>query len=146
MKIRLLKKKEIIQASKIVGKAYSKEWGKNSVSELNLIFNKEALNPVYLAVEEKGQIIAFIGYCTAWMDYSVREITWVNVLPEFQGKGIGTILIKEAIKRIKKEKTKYKPKIILLSCKKHLVHFYEEFGFRKAYPIGKDFLMGLKIK
>jgi len=66
----------------------------------------------------------------------------VNVLPEYQGKGIGTFLVKKAIDRIKKKR---EARFVLLATKKP--RFYNKFGFKVISKIGKGeclMILGLK--
>jgi len=146
MKIRLLKKNEINKVVKIVKENYSEKWAKIYKPEIFAMFNNKESRPKYFVVEENKKLIGFAGYCQSWMDYQIYEITWINIIPEFQHKGIGTLLILKLIQKIKKEKTCSKPCLILLTCENKLINFYTKFGFKLILGINKkESLMGLKL-
>ena len=133
MKIRNLKKEDIPKLSEIVSSNYSKKYGKTSKIELTASFANKTIPPKYLVTEESGKLLGFAGYMDAWMDYHLAEIFWVNVHPDFQKKGIGTKLVSDIIKKIKKSKKK----MILLTTEKP--KFYSErFGFEIISKIGES--------
>lgn len=148
MILRLLKKSDIKQASAIVGKNYSKKWEKSSAKELQSMFSNAAIKPVYWVAEEKGKILGFAGYTQSWMDYSIFEIFWVNVLPARQSGGIGKQLVAKVISEIKKNKGAC---LILLTANqgKLMTHYYKKyFGFKNLQIFEKQShrLMVLKIE
>ena len=57
IKIRALKKKDIKQASKIVGLNYSKKYEKLAMKEIGLMFKNKYMSPEYIVAEDKGKII-----------------------------------------------------------------------------------------
>ena len=145
MKIRLLKKADIRQASAIVGKNYSKKWQKTSAAELASMFSNAAVRPVYYVAEEGNTIIGLIGFTQSWMDYNIYQIFWVNVDPARQKQGIGKILVARAIKEIKKKKKSY---LIQLTANIPNSKYYaRHFGFKTIELFGPDpyHLMSLSI-
>lgn len=145
MKIRNLKKEDISLLSKIVSLNYSKKFGENSKKEILAHFENKTIPPQYLVAEENGKIMGFAGYIQSWMDYSVYNLFWVNIHPDFQGKGIGKKLVSTVIKKIKNVRGQNKAKMILLTTTKP--KFYSDnFGFKIMSNLGKDeFLMGLSF-
>ena len=114
------------------------------LQELNEMFSDSLIKPIYILAEERGEILAFGGFIYSWVDNNVFNIFWVNVDSKHQGRGIGSKLMKEIIRRIKKAKNP-EAKLITLSCK--LPNFYEKLGFKK---MGEKYdrnyvLMSLKI-
>jgi ribosomal protein S18 acetylase RimI-like enzyme len=104
MKIRLLQKSDIDQAAAIVGRNYSKKYEKSSHLELSDMFDAGVIKPTYFVAEEDDKIIALAGFIQSWMDYSLYEIFWVNVLPEKQRLGLGQKMVWRLISEIKKKK------------------------------------------
>jgi GNAT superfamily N-acetyltransferase len=134
MKIRLLKKKEIRQASVIVGLNYNKKYKKSSTLELKDMFGNGAVKPVYFVAEEKGKIIGFAGFIQSWMDYNIYQIFWVNVLPELQRKGIGKKLVMKVINEIRKKKD---ARLILLTTN-YPKYYKDHWNFRTIEMFGEN--------
>ncbi|MFA5211349.1 MAG: GNAT family N-acetyltransferase [Patescibacteria group bacterium] len=142
MKIRTLKKTDIKKASRIIGQNYSKLYEKKSLLELEAMFKNHAVIPNYLVVEEKEEIVGLAGYVQSWMDYNIYEIFWVNVLPQYQRMGIGTMLVKKILNIIKKSNSEA---TILLTTDKPM--FYsKKFNFKilSTFEKAKEYLMVLK--
>lgn len=55
------------------------------------------------------------------------------VHPDFAGQGLGQVLLKSYVQRIKDSGV---AKRIALLCREHLVGFYEKAGFKKVGPSG----------
>ncbi len=135
IKIRLLKKTDIKEAAKIVGKNYNKKWQITSSLEIKSMFSNSAIKPVYYVAEEKGKIIGFAGFIQSWMDYNIYQIFWVNVLPERQGQGIGRKIVSKIISEIKKKKT---ANLIQLTASiKNAPYYKKQFGFKTIERFGK---------
>lgn len=139
--------KDVIAASKIVGRNYSKLYEKFSAKEIGAAFTNSVIPPKYLIATENKILLGFCGYIQSWMDYGVYQIFWVNVIPEEQGNGIGSSLVKAAIDKIKGIKGNGEATMILLTAKGKNVGFYQKkFGFKKFHWLDEDeYLMGLKI-
>ena len=130
MKIRLLQKKDIRSAAKIVGLNYSLEYERKSTLELKDMFGHSAIKPVYYVAEDKKKIVDFAGFIQSWMDYNIYQIFWVNVLPEKQRQGIGKELVARIIKEIRKKKD---AQLILLTADgntKNEKYYQKYFGFK----------------
>lgn len=144
MKIRQIKEREIDVASKIVGLNYSKEYEKRSKREIEAMFRDYAVKPKYLVAEHNGKIVGFAGYIQSWIDYHIYQIFWVNVLPKYQKKGIGTALVRKIIQIIKIKHGEDKAYLILLTTS--LPKFYERLGFETLLKLKRNnHLMILKI-
>ena len=120
---------------------YPKRYYKSVKRELLSAFKNYAYKPKYIVAEDGGNVVGFAGYINSWMDYHIYQIFWVNVHPKFQGRGIGTALMKRAIKEIKKNKGDAKPyAILLIDTSKH-PPFYRRLGFERVMGVkktGKD--------
>lgn len=142
MKIRRARESDALALSKIVGMNYSKKYGKRAKLEIEAMFKNYVYKPEYFVAEHNGKIMGFAGCIQSWMDYSIYQIFWVNVLREYQGKGTGTLLVERALRVIKKKR---EAKFVLLTTKKP--SFYRKFGFRILIKIGKnEYLMSLNLK
>ncbi|MFA6158453.1 MAG: GNAT family N-acetyltransferase [Candidatus Paceibacterota bacterium] len=145
MNIRLLTKRDVAAAAAIVGRNYSKEYEKSSTLEIQSMFGDSAVSPVYYGAEEGGQLVGFAGYIQSWMDYYIYQIFWVNVLPEFQGRGIGKKLVATLIDEIRKDK---KAALIQITVTPENIDFYKKhFDFKIIEPFGEptEYLMSLNL-
>jgi ribosomal protein S18 acetylase RimI-like enzyme len=148
MQIRLLKKSEIKSAAALVGKNYSKKYELSCTRELEDMFGKSAVKPVYFVAAEKDKIIGFAGFMQSWMDYNIYQIFWVNVLPEKQRLGIGKKLVARVIREIRKKKDAC---LILLTAnaeKKNDLYYQKNFGFKtiEVFDRGTYRLLALSLE
>ena len=129
----------------MVGRNYTQSDKKASALEMRAMFGSSPIRPVYYVAEEKGQIVGLIGTTLSWMSYDIYQIFWVNVLPERQRSGIGSLLIEHAIDQIGKNKN---ASLVQLTGAPQKAPFYRRFGFRKVLTFGckGDFLMSLKLR
>lgn len=86
-----------------------------------------------VAVFEK-RVVGHIFFSRVWVDAAGRIVTGMGlapmaVLPQFQNRGIGSQLVKEGIKRLRKLGC---PFIVVLGHD----HFYPRFGFERASNYG----------
>lgn len=81
-----------------------------------------------------------VGFVMYYSNQGVAEIGWMGVKPEFQGKGIGTLLIN----RVKEELTKNRCSTLIVKTLDESVDykpyeqtraFYLSMGFRKSHVI-----------
>ncbi len=95
----------------------------------------------FIVAEKDGKVIGFVNGCTTnqpelpdelYHDVSLHKpdgtyqtVFGLNVLPEYRREGIAALLVNELI-RLSKERGR---KGIVLTCKDHLVHYYERLGF-----------------
>lgn len=95
----------------------------------------------FLVAEENDRVVGFInGCCTnhqslpdelyhhpSWHQLNgiYQTVFGLDVLPEFCHQGIASLLLKEFINLAKKRGKKG----MILTCKDHLIHYYEKFGF-----------------
>lgn len=133
-----MKKEDVITCASIVGANYSKKYQKSSTFELLDMFNKISIKPTYFVAEEKEELVGFAGFIQSWMDYNIYQIFWVNVLPEWQGKGIGKALVAKIITEIRKNKKAY---LILLTADsdvKNNIYYKKHFGFKTLQKFDSD--------
>ncbi len=144
IKLRYLKKDEIEEAIKIVEINYSKEDALWAKKELIGIFqpdkDKIRYSDAIGAIGKlSGKILGFAVFNSSWISDVVAELFWVNVLPNYQHVGIGSLLIKEVIKRLKQinKSDRYKPTVLILCCKNSLIRFYNKFGFKTISRVSR---------
>lgn len=73
---------------------------------------------------ETGRVVGFVGALTDHVQGAF--ITLLEVLPAYQGQGIGQALMEQMLERLSHIQT------IELMCDADLVPFYERFGMRPA--------------
>lgn len=142
IKLRPLKKSDILSAAKIIGENYSAAYQRSSTKEMRAMFEPGVVKPYYLVAEENKKIIGFGGYMQSWMDYEIYTLFWLNVQKKYQGNGVGTKIVKKLIQLIKRKN----PVFILLSTDRP--GFYTRFGFKKLryFKSNGYTVMGLTIK
>jgi ribosomal-protein-alanine N-acetyltransferase len=119
--------KELISVERIVYKG-SIPWTKSAfISELYSKYTHQ-----YLCILFEDQIIGFIGIRLKLGD---GHITNVATLPEYQGRGIGSFLIKEVEKFAKKNRCKSLSLEVRIS-NRDAQRLYRQFGFesRRILP------------
>lgn len=102
-------------------------WTKQPTQE---IFEKILKNSsVVVTAVESGQVI---GFATALTDNAIAAyISLIEVLPEYQGKGVGSALIKRILERLG---DLY---MIDTVCDENLVGFYDKFGMKRGIAMSK---------
>ena len=128
MKFRKAKKKDIPQMFEIIKINNPNYPKKLALKELQEMFSDSLLKPTYIIAEDKGKIVAFNGYISSWVDNLVVNFFWLNVHPDYMGKGIGFKLVDNFIKCIRDPKEKPRAKIITISTK--IPSFFKKFGFK----------------
>lgn len=91
------------------------------------MFTGHWLKPTYIVAEEHGKIIGFGGSSESWMDTSVAELFWINVVKNNQRNGAGKRIVAKIIRELKR-----KYRTILLSTT--IPRFYAQFGFKSISP------------
>lgn len=102
----------------------------------------KAYKETFIAAEKDGRIIGFINGCvtkqrkitddlyssTALHDDEMpyQMVFGIDVIPEEQHKGYAIMLMNEYIKHARERKKE----LITLTCKEHLIGFYEQFGYK----------------
>ena len=102
----------------------------------------EAFPESFLVAEQEGRIVGFINGCvtdermirdemfedTAYHkpDGAYQSIFGLDVAPEWQHRGLAGDLMKHLIEDARKRGRKG----LILTCKEHLIGFYERFGYR----------------
>ncbi|CAH0995708.1 hypothetical protein EMA8858_01833 [Emticicia aquatica] len=92
-------------------------------SDLNDFLDNHLEN--YFVVEVENEVLACGGFNTS-EDEKIIRISWDIVHPQFQGKGLGSKLIKFRIQKIKEIKN---IEIIVVRTSQLVYQFYEKFGF-----------------
>ncbi|MCL4361777.1 GNAT family N-acetyltransferase [Candidatus Dependentiae bacterium] len=80
-----------------------------------------------------GQLVGTVGAVRMWHDqeYMKHIVTIVGlyVLPEFRKKGIGTLLMKKLIDKLKKDSTIGQVILLVTETQKTAINLYEKIGF-----------------
>lgn len=135
--VRLLERQDIPAAVDIVTQNYpeEQEYIARVRGELESAFGNGVFRPSYVAAEENGVVVGFAGYMQAAMDYDVYEVFWVNVAPAFQGRGVGSALVDEVLRRV----TSAGAKTVLLTTT--TPEWYERWGFSVLLKHSGDYVL-----
>ena len=80
--------------------------------------------PRFVVAEDGGEIVG-VGQVKQHRD-GTRELASIAVIPERQGKGIGSAIIRELLGR--------ETGVVHLTCRSQLQGYYERFGFMRLEP------------
>jgi [ribosomal protein S18]-alanine N-acetyltransferase len=96
---------------------------------------------MYYVYEVEGEVIGFAGMMPSWIMQDVWDFIWINIYPDFQGKGIGKALTLHRIREVRK----FKGAVIHLMTQKPA--FFIQFGFRAVHLYRDDwYLMARQLK
>ena len=96
--------------------------------------------------EENRDIRGYLGYAPSRINYRVYQIFSVVVDPDYQNRGIGSRLVKQAIDEIKSQRREKKDDyLILLTSVKP--KYFKRFGFKTLTKIkvNESCLMALRL-
>ena len=79
----------------------------------------------FIVAEERGEVVG-VGQVKPHRD-GTRELASIAVVPERQGRGIGSEIVKALIAREHGE-------VLFLTCRAQLQGYYERFGFHRLEP------------
>lgn len=92
--IRLMEERDLDAIMEVETQCFTLPWSREAFyNELHQ--NRFAY---YLVLEEDGKVI---GYCGAWLVVDEAHITNIAVLPAYQGKGFGEVLLSSMIAECK---------------------------------------------
>ncbi|MDU4660891.1 MAG: GNAT family N-acetyltransferase [Clostridium butyricum] len=139
MNIRLATKEDLNEIIKIESICFPEA---EAAKESDFQKRFDAFKENFIIAEDNGKIIGFINGCTTDLpklpdelyhnaqlhkkhgDY--QTIFGLNVLPDYRRNGVAAQLMNYFIE-LSKERGK---KGMVLTCKNHLIHYYEKFGFK----------------
>lgn len=139
MNIRLATKEDLNEIIKIESICFPEA---EAAKESDFQKRFDAFKENFIIEEDNGKIIGFINGCTTDLpklpdelyhnvqlhkkhgDY--QTIFGLNVLPDYRRNGVAAQLMNYFIE-LSKERGK---KGMVLTCKNHLIHYYEKFGFK----------------
>ena len=129
MRIRNATKKDKKGVSELYYELHPVEEKENKEKGLLVPIEKSKIKPVLLVAEEDKQIVGFIwAHFIQYGFFKYGTIDELFVKKEFRGKGIGSALLKKAIKKLQN----FKVKIILVDTEKEnkeAIKLYKNVGF-----------------
>ena len=129
MKIRNATKKDKRSISELYYELHPVEEKENKEKGLLVPIEKSKIKPVLLVAEENKQIVGFIwAHFIQYGFFKYGTIDELFVKKEFRGKGVGSALLKKAIKKLQN----FKAKIILVGTEKEnkeAIKLYKDVGF-----------------
>lgn len=91
-----------------------------------------------LIAKDKERIVGFIFFCHNWWDRIFGEIGEIHELavdPEYQGKGIGKMLMNEAMNSMRKYHNIFG--LWVGEKNRRAIEFYKKLGFSERGKVGK---------
>lgn len=116
-----------------------KHWADVLLKDINNVLNKAYPSDFFIVMQD-GIIVGF----GCWMEDghpNVYSLTWINILPNEQGKGIGKALVCELEKIIAKEKKQS----FHITLKTNKPMFYNKLGYKTVAKEGEDDVMARKF-
>lgn len=139
MKIRLAAKEDLKEIIKIESICFPEA---EAAKESDIRKRFDIFSENFVVADNNGKIAGFINGCTTdspklpdelYHDVNLHNkngeyqtVFGLDVLPEYRNKGVAAQLMNYFI-NISKERGK---KGMVLTCKDHLIHYYEKFGFK----------------
>jgi N-acetylglutamate synthase-like GNAT family acetyltransferase len=96
--------------------------------KIRSLISQVRINPMnldwerFLIADDEGEFVGCIQV-KPHKEPGVRELASVAVAPGRQGQGIGTLLMRAMLER--------EPGLLYLTCLRHNVSYYQQFGFRE---------------
>lgn len=139
LKIKNLNLKDLSKLKKMLNnlKVFSKEEVKISIEMAQEYLKKGKKSDYnFLVAKGNGDILGFICFGPTPLTYHTFDLYWIAVSKNYQGKSIGSILLKKCEEKVKKEGGK----ILIIetsSTNKYekARNFYKKFGFKKITEI-----------
>ena len=138
MEIREVNEKDIEKIAMIEKACFPKE---EAATYQEFLARYQSFKECYLVACQDHQIIGFINGCTTnqpclpdelYHDSSLHQkdgayqtVFGLDVLPQYQRQGVAAALLNAFIDLAKKRHKKG----MILTCKDHLIHYYQKFGF-----------------
>ena len=99
----------------------------NDQQKIIALINKVRINPRNLnwerfIIAEDNNVMVGCGQIKPHGD-GTKELASIAVEPEYQGKGVGTMIMNALLER--------EPGELYLTCLRHNVTYYQKFGFRE---------------
>ena len=95
------------------------------------------LDKMLVAEEESKVVAALVIFEKNYGDWKVTNFKHVGVLPEYQGEGIGSTLLREAENSVKFGKIE-----IRVADTENLIEFYEKNGYEKEAELKSHYRKG----
>jgi ribosomal protein S18 acetylase RimI-like enzyme len=123
--IRDLVPEDIEEAALIVRQNWGEGLYYNSILEMREMFGAARWKPHYIVTTVGDKVVAYAGFKVSWLLWNIWELIWINVLPEYQGRGVGKLLTEKRLQILHDEED---AKLIMLMTQKST--FFTQFGFK----------------
>ncbi|MBM7650240.1 ribosomal protein S18 acetylase RimI-like enzyme [Bacillus ectoiniformans] len=142
--IRLMEEKDIPFIQRVAKESWADSYEGMIPSDIQEAFLKEAYSTSYLKIRMKSSLMIISekeGVLTGFANFSeinggACELFAIYLLPEAQGRGIGTILLKEGLVRLREVKQ------LFVNVEKENLRakrFYDARGFKVIKEFEEDF-------
>lgn len=131
--------KDILPCRDIVAANWGETVAQHFNKEVNhLILCNMAWPPIYYVAEIDDRIVGFAGMMPSWLMNGIWDLIWINIHPDFQGRGIGQLLTSHRIDQIRERDGT----AIHLMTKQY--SFFRKFGFKVTHVYDGQWALMLK--
>ena len=116
-----IEKRDAQELSEIEQETFAMPWSRESFWQ-----EAENTNAEYVIAQAGGRIL---GYAGAWISYEEAQVTNVAVRQEYRGRGIGSAIFEEIIRRVKERGARAITLEVRVS-NEAAIKLYEKYGLR----------------
>ena len=120
--------KDILPCCRIVATNWGEAISQHFKKEVDhLILSNMTWPPVYYVAEIDNKIVGFAGMIESWVMHGIWDFIWINISPEYQRTGIGSLLTEHRLNKVEERGGK----AVHLVTQKY--SFFRKFGFKTAH-------------
>lgn len=134
-----LKVEDIPECLHIIRENWGIKTAQSCHIEFGQAFGSAVWKPIFYVARKGDRVIGTVGYAVSWMNYGIYDITWLNVLPLHQRKGVGQALVSQCLEDIRAIG------LLAMLCTDIPEYYERHWGFVYCFKYGTDTIMRLEL-